>query len=152
MTGDDESLLRTSERLAFVRDELRFELGLLHGRVGALIGAETFLTIAFTAAMSTGASWGDLVSPILAALGLALALLAWPGIHATVTIIMAWTARYVDLLSSPSLSSTPWGLRSDHVHRAATNQARSMLFFRAVPALLTVAWTAFLIISIVLRD
>jgi hypothetical protein len=39
-------------QLAFIREETRFEIGLLHERVNALVGAEAFLTIAFTAAMS----------------------------------------------------------------------------------------------------
>lgn len=43
-------------RLVVVRDETRFELALLHDRVNALLAAEAFLTIAFTAAMSNGAA------------------------------------------------------------------------------------------------
>jgi len=39
-----------AERLVFVRAELRFELGLLHERVNALLTAEAFLTIAYVAA------------------------------------------------------------------------------------------------------
>ena len=58
-------------QLAFIREETRFEIGLLHERVNALVGAEAFLTIAFTAAMSNGTAWGrgsppcgaDLVGP-----------------------------------------------------------------------------------------
>lgn len=96
--------------MAFIRDETRFEIGLLHDRVNALIAAEAFLTIAFTAAMSTGAPWGAVVSPILSVLGLLLALLAWPGIRATVEITLGWTARQIELLErNPALSSTVWG-------------------------------------------
>jgi len=51
-----------AERLGFVRAELRFELTLLHDRVNALLTAEAFLTIAYTAAMSNGAR-GDGPSP-----------------------------------------------------------------------------------------
>ena len=32
-------------RLAFLREETRFEIGLLHDRINALISAEAFLTI-----------------------------------------------------------------------------------------------------------
>ena len=67
------------QQLAFIRDEIRFEIGLLHDRVNALLAAEAFLTIAYTAAMSDGTPWGPtfsrIVSPILALLGLSLALL-----------------------------------------------------------------------------
>lgn len=56
-------------QLAFIREETRFEIGLLHERVNALVGAEAFLTIAFTAAMSNGTAWGArfaaIVAPIL---------------------------------------------------------------------------------------
>ena len=58
-------------QLAFIREETRFEIGLLHERVNALVGAEAFLTIAFTAAMSNGTAWGArfaaIVAPILSA-------------------------------------------------------------------------------------
>ena len=40
------------EQLAFIRQETRFEIGLLHERVNALVAAEAFLTIAFTAVSS----------------------------------------------------------------------------------------------------
>lgn len=66
-----------------MRQETRFEIGLLHDRVNALVTAEAFLTIAYTAAMSNGAPWGAtfsmVASPVLSVLGLALALLACHG-------------------------------------------------------------------------
>lgn len=65
--------------MAYIREETRFELGLLHDRVSVLLAAEAFLTIAFTAAMGTAARWGDVVAPVLSVLGLVLAVLAWPG-------------------------------------------------------------------------
>ena len=146
------------ERLAFIREETRFEIGLLHDRVNALVGAEAFLTIAFTAAMSSGAAgnatFSAVASPILSALGLVLALLAWPGIDATVKIVLAWTARQNELLESePVLSATVWGMtapgRVDR--RAHPDQWRSMLFFRAVPALFTLVWTALTVFALIIR-
>jgi hypothetical protein len=70
-----------ARRLAFIREETRFEVGPLHDRISALISAEAFLTIAFTMAMSnTNARWGSsfsiLVAPILSLLGLILAVVA----------------------------------------------------------------------------
>ena len=146
------------ERLAFIREETRFEIGLLHGRVNALVGAEAFLTIAFTAAMSSGesreATFSAVASPILSGLGLVLALLAWPGINATVKIILGWTACQTELLESePALAATTWGMaapdRADR--RADPDQWRSMLFFRAVPGLFTLTWAALTVLALIIR-
>jgi len=57
-SGPDETF--DADRLALVRAEIRFEIDLLHQRVNALIAAEAFLTIAYTAAMSNGATWAYL--------------------------------------------------------------------------------------------
>ncbi len=73
-------IMDDTERLASIRSELRFELGLLHDRVNALLAAEAFLVIGYTAAMSNAAPWGAAfsaaVAPILSVLGLLLALSA----------------------------------------------------------------------------
>jgi hypothetical protein len=146
-----------AERLASIRAELRFELGLLHDRVNALLAAEAFLTIAYTAAMSNAAPWGPsfsaLVAPILSGLGLLLALLAWPGVAGTVTLVLAWTADQSELLSrDTALSSGPSGLpasRAD-VRRVRSTQWRSMLFFRVVPGLFVVVWATLTVVALVL--
>ena len=140
-----------AERLAFVRAELRFELGLLHDRVNALVAAEAFLTIAYTAAMSNGARWGavfsEVVSPILATLGLLLALLAWPGVATTVRLVLGWTARQRELLErNPSLSA----LSALPGRSPVLDQRRSMLFFRAVPGLFALVWTVLAIVALAL--
>ena len=73
--GPDETF--DADRLALVRAEIRFEIDLLHQRVNALLAAEAFLTIAYTAAMSNGARWGlsfaTVAAPVLSVLGLLLA-------------------------------------------------------------------------------
>lgn len=75
MVAEDPELpVDAVRRLAFIREETRFEIGLLHDRINALISAEAFLTIAFTMAMSnTNAHWGStfstLVPPILSLVG-----------------------------------------------------------------------------------
>lgn len=52
-----------ARQLAFIREETRFEVGLLHERVNALIAAEAFLTIAFTTAMSnSNPNWGAAIT------------------------------------------------------------------------------------------
>ena len=47
-------------RLAFVREEMRFEVGILHDRINALLSAEAFLLISFTMSLvyATG-RWND---------------------------------------------------------------------------------------------
>lgn len=146
------------EQLAFIRQETRFEIGLLHERVNALVAAEAFLTIAFTAAMSNGTAWGArfaaVVSPVLSVLGLLLALLAWPGVKATADLITTWNARQLDVLERhPALSATIWGLavRGPDDRRAGPAQWRSMLFFRAVPGLFALVWITLTVIALVIR-
>ena len=140
-----------TERLASVRAELRFELGLLHDRVNALVAAEAFLTIAYTAAMSNGARWGAtfsaVVSPILALLGLLLALLAWPGVTTTVRLVLGWTALQNELLQGEASTLAVPGLPGGS---ADSDQRKSMLFFRAVPGLFTLTWTALTVVALAL--
>jgi hypothetical protein len=156
MVGMSESL-DASEQLSLVRGETRFEIGLLHDRVNALLGAEAFLTIAYTGAMSNAAPWGPtfsaVVAPALAVLGLLLALLAWPGISTTVSIVLQWTAHQDELLRrEPGLVATPSGLtahgRGDL--RVRRDQWRSMLFFRAVPVLFVLVWVLLAVVALVL--
>ncbi len=153
----DQTASGNPEDLILIREETRFEIGLLHDRVNALVGAEAFLTIAYTAAMSNGTPWGQrfsfIVSPILAVLGLLLALLAWPGIEATVKIILVWTRRQIEVVErDPALQGTVWAqaVRGRGDRRADPDQWRSMLFFRAVPGLFTVAWSVLTVIALVL--
>ena len=154
--SDGDPLL---QQLAFIRQEIRVEIGLLHDRVNALLAAEAFLTIAYTAAMSNGTPWGSLfsriVSPILALLGLFLAALAWLGVNATVRIVLDWTARERHLFDGhPSLFATvPGGLVASPgaQDRLELVQRRSMLFPRAVPVLFVAVWTALTVVAVVLR-
>jgi hypothetical protein len=143
--------------LEFMRQETRFEIGLLHDRVNALVTAEAFLTIAYTAAMANGTAWGAgfsaVASPVLSLLGLALALLAWPGVRATADLVLTWTQRQADLLAQhPGLVATMPGaaVRGRDDRRAQPDQWRSMLFFRAVPALFTVVWVVLTGLALVL--
>ena len=153
-TDDDPA----AQQLALIRAEVQFELGLLHERVNALLAAEAFLTIAYTAAMSNGTPWGSrfslIVSPILSVLGLLLAVLAWPGIDVTVRIVLDWTARLRRLFDDhPELSGTPVGLSANRgdANRLVPDQRRSMLFFRAVPILFVIVWVALTVVALALR-
>jgi hypothetical protein len=151
MSSDMEGSPDPAERLTFIRAELRFELGLLHQRVNALVAAEAFLTIAYTAAMSNSARWGAVfsavVSPILAVLGLLLALLAWPGVATTVRLVLGWTAGQTDVLRSEASLSAVSGLPGRSADR---DQRKSMLFFRAVPGLFVLVWTVLTVVALVL--
>lgn len=142
-----------SVRLAVVRDETRFEFGLLHERVNALLAAEAFLTIAYTAAMSNGASWGAafaaVAAPLLAVLGLLLALLAWPGVATTVRIVRDLTAQQDELFTR--LHDRPGAYHGLPGRPTATNdQRRSLLFFRAVPLLFAGVWVVLGVLAVVL--
>lgn len=154
---DTTNSATASTDLLVMRDETRFEISLLHDRVNALMTAEAFLTIAYTAAMSNGTEWGArfsaIASPILAVLGLVLALLAWPGVHATVAIVLTWTRRQAELLEEhPALSATVQGrvVRGRGDRRAPADQRRSMLFFRSVPGLFALVWAALTVLALVL--
>lgn len=139
-----------AERLAFIRAQLRFEIGLLHDRVNALVGAEAFLTISYTAAMSNGARWGAafsaIVAPILAVLGLLLALLAWPGVATTVRLVLGWTADQSELLRREASLSAVAGLPG---RDAGDDQRHGMLFFRAVPGLFALVWAVLAVVALV---
>ena len=141
------------ERLVLVRDETRFELGLLHDRVNALLAAEAFLTIAYTAAMSNGAAWGAsfaaVAAPVLAVLGLLLALLALPGVATTARIVLTQTAAQDELFSRLRGSAVAFHAGAGRP-AAVTDQRRSLLFFRAVPVVFAVVWVVLGVLALVL--
>ena len=141
-------------RLAFIREETRFEIVLLHERVNALIGAEAFLTIAFTAAMSnTNARWGMafsiVVAPMLSVVGLILAVLSWPGVDASFNIILEWNARQLQAMrDNPNLAEAMW---RPHVRgRNDPDQRSTLLFARAVPIVFATAWTVLTFVALIL--
>jgi hypothetical protein len=146
------------QRLVFIREETRFEIGLLHDRVNALISAEAFLTIAYTMAMSNASlRWGvlfsTLVAPILALVGLVLAALAWPGVDASYKIIFEWSSRQHQFMEeAPLMTELMWRLDVlGRGNRRADPDTRStMLFARAVPAVFGVSWAILTVIAVVL--
>lgn len=139
--------------LVAVRDETRFELGLLHERVNALLATEAFLVIAYTAAMSNGAPWGrafaSVAGPLLAVLGLLLAVLAIPGVAATTRIVLAQTAL-LERLASELAGSAHRGYHAATGRSAVRDQGRSLLFFRLVPWLTAGVWLVLLVLAGVL--
>ena len=145
-------------RLTFLREETRFEIGLLHDRINALISAEAFLTIAFTMAMSNsnalwGATFSTLVPPILSLLGLTLAILAWPGVDASYKIIVEWNMRQLELMqANPELTESMWRLDAlgRGSRRVSPDRGLSMLFARKVPMVFTIAWAILTIVALAL--
>jgi len=156
--GKVENRVDEVRRLAFMREETRFEIGLIHDRINALISAEAFLTIAFTMAMSNAnVQWGSmfstLVAPILFLVGLLLAALAWPGIDASFKIIFEWSSRQRQFMAeSPDVTALFWRLDipSKGNRRADPDTRSTMLFARAVPAVFGVAWAILTVIALVL--
>ncbi len=158
MRDDVEIPVANVRRLAFIREETRFEIGLLHDRINALISAEAFLTIAFTMAMSnTNTHWGTLfstlVAPILSLLGLILAALAWPGVDASFKIIYEWSSRQRQFMDeNPLVTDLMWRLDvlGKGNRRADPDTRNTMLFARAVPAVFGVSWAILTVIALVL--
>lgn len=146
----ETGVMDEGEQLAATRAELRFELGLLHDRVNALLTAEAFLTIAYTAAMSNGTAWGALfaalVGPTLALLGLLLAMLAWPGVTTTAKLVLQLTDDQAGLLTRQIATAPPAARPAAGALRVA--QRRSLLFFRAVPAIFAVVWIALAAVAV----
>ena len=137
-----------ARRISFIRDEMRFEIGVLNDRINALISAEAFLMIAFTMELANSdAHWSArfflVLAPMLSSIGFLLALLAWPGINTGVKIMIEWNAVLLQTLNdAPGVSSLTW--RPSLLHGGGTrtriDHRNSMLFARTVPAVFAVAW------------
>jgi hypothetical protein len=153
-----ESPIDAATRFVFIREETRFEIGLLHDRANALISAEAFLMISFTMAMgNTNPRWGTsftgVVPPVLSLIGLALAVLAWPGIDASFKIVNEWRARQRSfMLENPDIIHLMWRLDvlARHHVRSDPDTRITMFFARSVPIVFSVAWIVLAIISVVL--
>jgi len=159
MTGPQEVVpgpeeISNADRLTLVRAEIQFELGLLHQRVNALLAAEAFLTIAYTAAMSNGAAWGRpfaaIAAPVLSVLGLLLALLLLPGVAATARIVLTQTALQQQLAARIPGSALAGYYGVAGRPSALRDQRRSLLFFQAAPILFSAAWTILFVLTLVL--
>lgn len=137
--------------LAEIRRETRFELQLLHERVNTLLAAEAFLTIAYTTAMSSRGTWAAVVAPVLAILGLLLAVLAWPGVSMTAQLVMQWTYQVGDLIERYPQAQTSWSAGHQDRRTREAGQHRSLLLFRFAPPIFLGVWVILLICSLVLR-
>lgn len=150
-----------ADLLKFYRSEIHFQSTLLSGRLNAFISSQSFLVIAYASAASgLIGKWQQLFTflfpPVIALLGLVLALQAWPGIKAAYDVIEQWRKRQDALLAaSPDLRR--YDLYADargpdgplpnvarrHFHQGA-------LFARHAPWVFAVAWCYFGALSVIL--
>jgi hypothetical protein len=136
-------------KIATIREEMRFEIGVFHDRVNTLISAEAFLLISFTMSLayvgstsSTSLFW---ISPTLSVIGFTLAALAWPGVTTSYKIIVEWNVLFVEVLNAAHAASTvKWrpSVFVDGDKRVQADHRRGMLFSRYVPPIFMVAWVA----------
>ena len=134
-------------RLAFVREEMRFEIGILHDRINALLSAEAFLLISFTMSLVYATDHSNqkffLVPPMLSLIGFMLAVLAWPGVNTSYKIIVAWNIILVQVLNEAHAASNfmwPTSLFVSGERRTQADHRNSMLFARSVPIVFALAW------------
>ena len=140
-------------RLAFVREEMRFEVGILHDRINALISAEAFLLISFTMSLvyATG-HWHDrffFVPPMLSVIGFTLAVLAWPGVNTSYKIVVEWNIILVQVLNEAHAASNfmwPTALFVSGERRTQADHRNSMLFARSVPIVFAFAWAVLAVV------
>ena len=140
-------------RLAFVREEMRFEIGILHDRINALISAEAFLLISFTMSLVyASAHWTDkffFIPPMLSVIGFMLAVLAWPGVKTSYKIIVEWNIILVRVLNEAHAASNfmwPASLFVSGERRTQADHRNSMLFARSVPVVFAVAWAVLAVV------
>lgn len=126
---------------------MRFEIGILHDRINALISAQAFLLISFTMALVyAGSRWGDkffFVAPILSVIGFMLSALAWPGISTSYRTVVEWNIILVRVLNEasadPKFIWTP-SLIADGERRIQADHRNGLLFARFIPVVFAVAW------------
>lgn len=104
--------------------------------------------------MSNGAAWGRtfalVAAPVLALLGLLLALLALPGVTATARIVLTETTEQQALTRRLGPAVVAGYHAQPGRPSAVADQRRSLVFFRAVPLLFTLVWIALLVLALVL--
>jgi len=134
-------------RLSLIREEMRFEIGILHDRINALISTEAFLSISFTMALVySGARWSDkffLVAPMLSLIGFLLAVLAWPGVNTRYRIVVEWNILLMATLNEahglPDFMWRPSVFQAGD-SRTQADHRNGLLFARLVPIVFAIAW------------
>ena len=145
-----------ARRVDAIREEMKFEIGILHDRVNALVSAEAFLIISFTMSLAYSGEGPSgrffPVAPLLAAIGFLLAVLAWPGVNRGVAIVVEWNLLLIEALKGARADPGFVWRPSVDVAGDARTQAwhrNSMLFARFVPAVFALAWVALAAIVLV---
>lgn len=146
-----------ARHLSLIKEEMRFEVSVLHDRVNTLIASEAFLAIFFTMALVNsdahpGGSLLDVIAPILSLIGLILAVLAWPGVNTGFNILVEWdTLLHQALREAPTASRSMWrpALSNGGDRRASIDHRNSMLFARAVPVVFAAAWAVLTVVALV---
>ena len=143
-------------RLAFAREEMRFEIGILHDRINALLSAEAFLLISFTMSLAYATGhWKDkffFVPPMLSLIGFMLAVLAWPGVNTSYKIIVEWNIILVRVLKEAHAASDfmwPTALFVSGEQRTQADHRNSMLFARSVPVVFAVSWAVLAMVVLI---
>lgn len=136
-----------AKQVLAIREEMKFEIGILHDRVNALVSAEAFLIISFTMSLAyAGDRWSGRffwVAPLLALVGFLLAVLAWPGVSRGFATVVEWNMLLIEVLPEARKDPRVVWIRSVDVAGAARTQdhhRRGLLFARFVPAVFAVAW------------
>ncbi len=147
MSAQDGEAGIHAKHVVAIRDEMKFEVGILHDRINALVSAEAFLIISFTMSLAySNDDWSGRffpIAPLLASVGFLLAVLAWSGVKRSVEIILEWNVLLIQALTEarkdprfvwrPSIDVAGDARTQDH-HR------KGMLFARFVPMVFAVAW------------
>lgn len=142
------------ELVDFHCSEIKFESGMLGGRLNSFLFAQAFLVIGYASSMSgsigqRGNAFIVLFPPALALLGLVLAVHAYPGIRAAFAVIEGWHARLDELyLRDDGLAGLepPSALDPSTPDRSAGRERRfrqSVVFARHTPAIFVIAWIYF---------
>ncbi len=142
--GETES---SSQRVLAIREEMKFEIGILHDRINSLVSAEAFLIISFTMSLAySNDRWSSRffwIAPLLASVGFLLAVLAWPGISRSYEIIVEWNVLLIEALNEarqdPRFVWRPSVPRAGDA-RTQDYHRRGMLFSRLVPVVFGAAW------------
>ena len=149
--GDETEVY--AKRIVAIREEMKFEISVLHDRINALVSAEAFLIISFTMSLAySNDRWSSrffLVAPVLALIGFLLAVLAWPGVKRGVEIVVEWNELLIKALSEARKDPYfVWRPSVDVIGAIKTQDRhrKGMMFTRLVPAVFASAWVILAII------
>jgi hypothetical protein len=147
MSAQDRRADVHAERARAIREEMKFEVGIMHDRINTLVSAEAFLTISFTMSLTyVNDPWSGRffwIAPLLALIGFLLAVLAWPGVSRSFEILAEWNVLLIDTMTEartePHFAWRP-SIGTLGAAREQDGHRRAMVFSRFVPAVFALAW------------